>query len=261
MTKPIALVVSGFGLNCEMETAQAFALAGAEPRIVHLPDLADSPQMAREAAIITVPGGFSFGDHLGAGNALASYLEARLAEALRGHVERGGLMLGICNGCQTLVRLGLLGADIAVTHNAGQGLESAYECRWVHVAAPSATSAHHGVGSPWLAGIDRLELPVAHGEGRFVGGAIDPALIYVDDTGAPAHGQYPINPNGATADAAAVLDRTGRVLALMPHPERYVRAEQHPAATRRREEARRAGREVPRDGAGLALFKNAVAAV
>ena len=252
--KPVALVLSGFGLNCERETALAFESAGAEPRIVHLPDLAAAPEQARGSAIIAVPGGFSFGDHLGAGNALASYLEAHLAETLRDHVARGGLMIGICNGCQTLTRLGLLGPDLAVTHNAGQDAASSYECRWVHVAARGDRT------SPWLAGIDRLHLPVAHGEGRFVGEALRPALTYVDADGHPAGGRYPANPNGAGADTAGVLDATGRILALMPHPERYLRVEQHPTWTRLREETLRSGAMPPSEGAGLAIFRNAVAA-
>ena len=255
MTRPQALVLAGFGLNCEAETARAFEMAGAVASIVHLPDLAAAPEMVRGVAIVAVPGGFSFGDHLGAGTALASYLEARLAETLHAHIARGGLMIGVCNGCQTLVRLGMLGPGVAVTHNAGQDAASTYECRWVRVAtAPRANS-------PWLNGIETLILPVAHGEGRFVGDVTEPALTYVDKTDAPANGRYPANPNGAAGDAAGLLDDTGRVLALMPHPERFLRAEQHPAWTRRREEARRSGQDLPADGDGLSLFRNAVAAV
>ncbi len=259
MARPLALVVSGFGLNCETETARAFAMAGAEPRIVHLPDLADAPEMLRDAAILAVPGGFSFGDHLGAGNALASYLEARLKDAFATHVAGGGLVVGICNGCQTLVRLGLLGPGIAVTKNKAEGeAGGGYQCRWVRVRATAAATF-----SPWLEGTDTLDLPVAHGEGRFVfaaGAERAPALTYIDEAGVPAGGRFPANPNGASADAAGLLDASGRVLALMPHPERYLRPEQHPAWTRLREEMRRRGEPGPEHGEGLALFRNAVSA-
>ncbi len=259
MARPLALVVSGFGLNCETETARAFATAGAEPRIVHLPDLADAPETLRDAAILAVPGGFSFGDHLGAGNALASYLGARLSDAFADHVVRGGLVIGICNGCQTLTRLGLLGPKIAVADNAASGgADGGYQCRWVRV------KVRVGVESPWLAGLDTLALPVAHGEGRFVAegdAGLAPALAYVTEEGAPADGAFPANPNGAAEDAAGILDETGRVLALMPHPERYLLAEQHPSWTRRRELARRAGSPLPTDGDGLAIFKHAVASL
>ncbi|MEM7565960.1 MAG: phosphoribosylformylglycinamidine synthase subunit PurQ [Pseudomonadota bacterium] len=259
MTAPLALVVAGFGLNCEVETAHAFEMAGAKARIVHLPDLAAAPETLRDAAILAVPGGFSFGDHLGAGNALASYLEARLKEAFADRIAGGGLVVGICNGCQTLVRLGLLGPGIAVARNAAGGeADGGYQCRWVRVRAPQTMT------SPWFEGIDTLDLPVAHGEGRFVfapGAEQTPALTYVDEAGAPAEGRFPANPNGASADAAGLLDTTGRVLALMPHPERYVRAEQHPNWTSIRERARRASAAEPREGDGLRLFRNAVAAV
>lgn len=250
--RPQALVVAGFGLNCERETARAFEMAGATARIVHLPDLVENQAQARETAILAIPGGFSFGDHLGAGNALASYLSDRLRDVLDAHLARRGLVIGICNGCQTLVRLGLLGEGLAVAANRRGADPGAYECRWVHVTMGPAPG-------PWLEGCGAMELPVAHGEGRFVGlGARDPALVYAAPDGAPAHGAYPVNPNGAEVDAAALTAHGGRVLAIMPHPERFTAAHHHPEWTLRRERARRAGAAIPTEGDGLTIFRNGV---
>ena len=252
--KPRALVVSGFGLNCEAETARAFERAGATAEIVHLPDLVAAPERVRDVAIVAVPGGFSFGDHLGAGNALAAYLRDRLSDALHAHVDRGGLMIGICNGCQVLVRLGLVGEGIALAPNHRDGVAGKYECRWVRVVPGAAAMG------PWLEGIGPLDLPVAHGEGRFVGeGLGEAALVYADASGRAAGSAYPANPNGASGDCAAVTAHGGRVLALMPHPERFTHAHQHPEWTARREAARRSGVAPPDEGDGLALFRNAVA--
>ena len=252
-SRPRAVVVSGFGLNCETETAHAFALAGAVPEVVHLPDLVDAPERLRDVAILALPGGFSFGDHLGAGNALASYLRDRLRDALEAHLARGGLVVGICNGCQTLVRLGLMGTGVALAPNRRDDRGGDYECRWVRVAPGG------GAIGPWLDGIGEIELPIAHGEGRFAGENLAaPALVYADDGGRPTDA-YPRNPNGSHGATAAITAHGGRVLALMPHPERFVRAEQHPQWTLRREIARRGGARVPERGDGLMLFANAVA--
>ena len=253
MSAPEVIVVSGFGLNCERETARAFALVGASATIIHLPDLVAAPGRARDASILAVPGGFSFGDHLGAGNALAASLRDRLGELMGAHLERGGLMIGICNGAQVLVRLGMMGEGIALAPNRRRNGAGDYECRWVRVVPGDAAG-------PWLEGIGPLDLPVAHGEGRFTGPGLGaPALRYAGPDGAPAGGAYPANPNGAGGDCAALTAHGGRVLAIMPHPERFVVARQHPEWTRRREVARRAGRALPGEGDGLAVFRNAIA--
>ena len=252
MSAPEVIVVSGFGLNCERETARAFELAGASATILHLPDLVASPERARDARILAVPGGFSFGDHLGAGNALAASLRDRLGDLMRAHLGRGGLMIGICNGAQVLVRLGLMGEGIALAPNRRDDGAGDYECRWVRVVPGEARG-------PWLDGIGALDLPVAHGEGRFTGPGLGaPALLYAGPDGTPANGAYPANPNGAGGDCAALTAHGGRVLAIMPHPERFVAAHQHPEWTARRERARRAGTALPDEGDGLAIFRNAV---
>ncbi len=242
---PVAIVLSGYGLNCEAETAHAFAAAGADARVVHVADLVAAPDMLGNAQILAVPGGFSYGDDTGSGNALAQMLRLRLGEALAAFHARDTLTIGICNGCQTLVRLGLLEGrtDIALTHNAG----GRYECRWVDLAPEGA--------SPWLRGVGRLRIPVAHGEGRFVlapGAAPRVALRYITPDGARAGGAFPANPNGSTGDIAGVTDASGRVLALMPHPERGMYAWQ-------RDDAPARGADVPEEADGMRLFRNAVA--
>lgn len=224
---PHALILSGYGLNCEAETAHAFAHAGAKVTIVHVGDLLKAPALLESAQILAIPGGFSFGDDTGSGNALAQMLRLNLAQALADFAARDTLTLGICNGCQTLVRLGLLEgrSDIAITHNAG----GHYICRFVDVVVEGP--------SPWLAGIERLHIPIAHGEGRFVlaeNAAPCVALRYLD------------NPNGSAESIAGVTDKSGRVLAMMPHPERGMYAWQRddwPQST---------------TGDGMALFTNAV---
>lgn len=244
---PVAIVLAGYGLNCEAETAHAFAVAGADARIVHVADLIADPAPLGGAQILAVPGGFSYGDDTGSGNALAQTLRLRLGDALAAFVARDTLTIGICNGCQTLVRLGLLEgrADIALTHNAG----GRYECRWVDLAPEG--------DSPWLRGIERLHIPVAHGEGRFVlapGSQPRVALRYVTADGAPAQGAFPANPNGSAHDIAGVTDASGRVLAMMPHPERGMYAWQRDDAPQRA----RAGPGASIEADGMALFRNAV---
>ncbi len=241
MPHPRAIVLAGYGLNCEVETAHAFAACGAAAEVVHIADLLAAPENLAGAQILAVPGGFSFGDDTGSGNALAQLLRLRLGDALAAFHARDTLTIGICNGCQVLVRLGLLEGrtDIALTHNAG----GRYVCRWVDLAPEGA--------SPWLAGVGRMHIPVAHGEGRFVlaeGARPHVALRYVPGQS----GGLPHNPNGSTDDIAGVTDASGRVLALMPHPERGMYAWQ-------RDDAPERGPNVPEEADGMRLFRAGVA--
>ena len=238
--RPRALVLRAPGTNCDRETARALEMAGADVATLHLDALLGGSGHLDDFALLVLPGGFSFGDHLGAGALWAHRLEA-LATPLDRFVSAGRPVLGICNGFQALLRLGLLAGGSLAPNASGR-----FECRWTWLQRPA------NARSPLLAGIDRLPLPVANGEGRFVArdeatladlqarGQI--ALVYCDEDGLP--GDYPINPNGSHRDVAALTNVAGNVLGLMPHPERNVAPAQAPAG--------RPG------GAGLTLFRNAV---
>jgi phosphoribosylformylglycinamidine synthase len=262
-----ALVLTGHGINCERETALAFERAGAQATVAHLADWEAGLVDLEAHHVLVLPGGFSFGDHLGSGRALAARLrQGALWEALQHFVDRGGCVLGICNGFQALVKLGLLPAldgrrapEVSLVPNAS----SRFEDRWVRLEAPPSSPC------VFTTGLAPLELPVRHGEGRLVAAPetlarlADEGLValrYVDATGAPTEA-YPANPNGSPGAIAGLCDPTGRVFGLMPHPEAYLDFTLHPAWTRRRELLVRAGQAVPVEGAGLALFRNVVAHV
>lgn len=265
MAKPRTLVLSGYGLNCEEETAFTFARAGAEVTVVHVNDLIDGHESLADFQILAIPGGFSYGDDTGSGNALANRIRNHLWEEIQAFVSRDTLTIGVCNGCQVAVNLGLITApgqsvgerSVALLNNSSLR----YQCRWVDLKVS-------GSASPWLKGLDRLHVPVAHGEGNFqldddakrafhAAGMV--ALRYVNADGTPAGGVFPANPNGSYDDIAGVTDHTGRILALMPHPERAIFFTQRDDWTLKREELRRAGKPIPEEGDGMGIFKNAVA--
>jgi phosphoribosylformylglycinamidine synthase len=238
--KPRALVVRAPGTNCDRETVYALERAGATAETVHLERLLAGGADLAEFGLFVLPGGFSFGDHLGAGALWAHRLEA-LGDALRRFVDDGRPVLGVCNGFQALMRLGLLGGGALAANASGH-----FECRWIWMRRPEA------VTTPFLDGIERIAMPIGHGEGRFVARDAatlaamrargEVALVYCDAKGNA--GGYPINPNGSQGDVAALTNAAGNVLGLMPHPERNIAAGLAPA-----------GRE---DGAGLLLYRNAV---
>ena len=257
---PRVLIPTGFGLNCERETAWACERVGLEPHLVHLNDLLAGQATLEEYGLIILIGGFSFGDHLGAGKVLSLRLRHRLPDSLARFVERGGLLLGICNGFQTLARMGLLpgldegdGQQMTVTTN-DRGL---FHDGWVRLAAEPDSPC------VFTRGLDRIELPVRHGEGKIV--ARSPALLerlqrdrlvplrYLDPGGEPTE-TFPWNPNGSPGGMAGLCDPTGRIFGLMPHPEAYHDPRLHPLWPR---QARRG--ELPPEGAGLAIFRNAAA--
>ena len=254
---PRILVLRAPGTNCDRETAFAFAAAGAAPHPLHVQALLAKPRLLDGFQGLVIPGGFSFGDDLGAGTALGALVRTRLLPRVRRLVERGGIVLGICTGFQVLVKTGLLPALDGSEEQAvalAANVSNRYEDRWVSLEA-TADSAFFSRG-------DRLDCPVAHGEGRFL--AKDPstldtlraagqlALRYVDPAGAvPA--PYPANPNGSADDLAGLTDPTGRVLGLMPHPERAQFAWQHPGF----HALDPSERGKPR-AAGLLPFQNAV---
>ena len=237
--KPV-FVLAGQGINCESETAYAYELAGLRAEIVPLAELLTGTRRLSDCALLHLPGGFSFGDHLGAGLVLADRLRhgtlakgGSLFEELVRFIGEGGFVFGVCNGFQVLVRTGLLPnlggsyqPEAALLANAG----GSFEDRWVHVR----------MGGPF-SHLGRLELPVRHGEGRLVFVDTESAarvaasgqtiVRYVSEYGddAPA---YPENPNGSWLGAAGLCDATGRVLGMMPHPEAFLWPEHHPAWAR-----------------------------
>ncbi len=246
---PKALVLTGAGLNCERESATSLEAVGFDAEIVHVIDLLDAPEKLKDKQLMLFSGGFSFGDHAGAAFVLAEQLR-RIEDQLQNFIAQDNLMLGICNGCQVLLRLGLFaGSDWGFRANQG----GHYECRWVHLKSAQDTA--------FFKKGELFPVPVAHGEGLLFGGdASQIALQYVDEKGAPAGGIYPTNPNGAEADTAALTSNDGRVLAMMPHPERGFFNWHRPDFAALKENAKREGREFDPDALAPAslIFKNAL---
>ena len=260
-----ALVLRAAGTNCDGETVRALELAGASTELVHVNALSKDPARIDEARIVVIPGGFSYGDYVAAGRVFGLELRTRLAAPLGRFVEGGGILVGICNGFQVLVELGMLqdpgltGRErtIALTDNAS----NRFECRWVTLRSEPCVC-------PWLVPSECIDVPVAHAEGRFVvrdRGVLEDlfargqvALTYVDPAAATtpagpdaAELPYPLNPNGSVANIAGICDPSGRVFGLMPHPERNLFPWNHPRWTRL------GARET---GEGLAFYRRMVAA-
>jgi phosphoribosylformylglycinamidine synthase len=256
MPAPRALILRAPGTNCDEETAAAWERAGAATETLHVGRVLEDPAALDGFGALTIPGGFSYGDDLGAGRILAVQLDA-LGDALARFRDRGGLVLGICNGFQVLVRAGLLPGGDAGPATLTKNDSGHFEGRWTRLA-PEPNRR----GCPFLDGLDGvLEMPAAHGEGKFLmarpedlellEAAGQVVLRYVDADGAPTQA-YPANPNGSPRAVAGLCDATGRVFGLMPHPERHIEGIHHPRWTR----------EGLRDeGDGLRLFRNAVAAM
>lgn len=238
-----AIIVTGFGINADEELAAAFRMAGAGAERVHAADLLERPELLDTAGFLAFPGGFSFGDHLGSGLVLANLFKKRMGDAISRFVADGGLVLGVCNGFQTLVKMGLLPdmdgvgePTVALVHNVG----GRFVDDWVPVRFDTASRC------VWTAGLGPRMLPIRHGEGRFVAG--DQAVLdRLEAEGLVAVRYDGVNPNGSINDIAGICDPTGRVLGLMPHPEAFINAEAHPN--------RRRGFS---GGLGLELFSHAV---
>ncbi|HUY36977.1 MAG TPA: phosphoribosylformylglycinamidine synthase subunit PurQ [Pirellulales bacterium] len=288
MAPPRVLILRAPGTNCDGESAFAFERAGAVAERLHVNRLLESPRRLAEFQILCLPGGFSYGDDLGAGTILGNQIRHHLFDGLHEFKAAGKLVLGICNGFQILLRSGVLledcGVGVPPAGPCGVGVPPAGLTGGVGVPAsdmaapptaePAATLAFNASGKfedRWVrlkatggscvffAGIDTMYLPVAHAEGRFVPrdaatlAALEAkgqlALRYQSATGeSPA--PYPENPNGAADDVAGVCDATGRVCGLMPHPERHIDPTHHPRWTRE---------PLAAEGDGLAVFRNAVA--
>ncbi|MEQ8848533.1 phosphoribosylformylglycinamidine synthase subunit PurQ [Botrimarina sp.] len=263
MATPTVLVLRSPGANCDEETAHAWRLAGAQAERVHVNRVLEAPELLDGYQALCVPGGFSYGDDIAAGRVLGNQLKLGLADALRRFRDAGKLVLGVCNGFQVLVNTGLLdledesGQLASLTWNN----HGRYEARWVRLGVDPGRCV-------FLQGLDRLELPIAHAEGRIatrggdaLGRLVDDGRVVLRYRGAQTDAgdsvlPFPANPNGSVGNAAGLTDSSGRVLGLMPHPERFLFATQHPTWTRRRAEG---GFDPHADGDGLRLFRNAVA--
>jgi len=259
-----ALVLTGYGINCEEETAFAFRKAGAEAEIVHVNDLIEKPERLKEAQIFAFPGGFSYGDDTGSGIALANKIRANLWNELVDFIEGESLIIGICNGFQVITNLGILPGikerkperTVALAHNN----TARYECRWVSLKSFSKKCV-------FTKGIDFIRVPVAHGEGKFT--ASEETLKQLNDNGQVvfryvrdkeklAEGVFPLNPNGSVEDIAGICDPTGRILGMMPHPERNIFFTQQDDWTLQKEKLKRLGKEIPEESDGMQIFRNAV---
>jgi phosphoribosylformylglycinamidine synthase len=258
MAQPNVLILRAPGTNCDAETAFAFERAGAKAELVHVNRLLESPARLAGFQILCIPGGFSYGDDVAAGRILANQIQHHLADQLAHFKAAEKLILGICNGFQVLVKSGILlepdsenGPQATLTWNDS----GRFEDRWVRLKV-------YGSRSVFLKGIESMYLPVAHAEGKFV--PRDLEVIRALESGerlvlryrllsghedAPSPVPYPNNPNGSVADTAGVCDATGRVLGLMPHPERHIDPTQHPRWTRG---------EAGEVGDGMKVFANAV---
>lgn len=261
-SQPKALILTGYGINCEEETSFALQTAGAKTTICHINDLIDQPNLLKQSEILAIPGGFSFGDDTGSGNAFAQKMKNRLWKEVAHFVEADHLVIGICNGCQILANLGLFptfdraygSREVALLHNDN----NIYSDRWVDIAIENET--------PWLQEMTSFSLPIAHGEGKVF--AQDEVLEKLEAHGQVAgryfsgevcqHFQLPTNPNGSAHQIAALTDPSGRVFGIMPHPERALHFTQLPHWTYLKEKYRREGKEIPEFGPGLQIFKNAV---
>ena len=268
MTQVKAIVLRAAGINCDLETEYALKLAGAEARRIHINRLIEDKNTLDEVQILVFPGGFSYGDDVAAGKILANQIVHHLYEPIRKFIDDGKLVLGICNGFQVLVKTGILPGNhesratpaspnrlrhggsherrVTITYNDS----GKFEDRWVYLAPQTKRCIFIEPGR-------QIYLPIAHGEGKVVtkdkatveelNSAGHIAFKYVDENG--SEGGYPVNPNGSADSIAGLTDTTGRVLGLMPHPERHVRPTQHPRWSRLKNKA---------NADGMTIFTNAV---
>jgi phosphoribosylformylglycinamidine synthase len=265
--KPVnALILTGYGLNCDYETAHAFELAGAAACRVHINSIIDGSVRLEDHHILVFIGGFGWGDDHGAGVIQAVRFKTNLGQRLLEFVARGRLVIGICNGFQALVNLGLLpGFDgdyrsrsVALINNECGNFRD----QWVRLEANPRSPC------VFTRGIRYADFPVRHGEGKlYASDAIirrlkhenQIVLRYALPDGSPAAGRFPYNPNGSVEDIAGICDPSGRIFGLMPHPEAYHDWTNHPDWLRQREAARRAGRPFGLGPTvGIQVFRNAV---
>ena len=263
MAQPRVLVLTGYGINCDEETKFAFEYAGGKADIVHINDLIEKPARLADYQIFVFPGGFSYGDDTGSGKALANRIRNNLSGDFAKFISRDVLVLGICNGFQVMVSLGIVpgyspfgDADAALERNS----TDRYQCRWVDLLVNKDSNC------VFTKGIEKLHVPVAHGEGNFYASsevlakleAGNQNVMHYAKGDAHAKGEFPYNPNGAMRDIAAICDPTGRIMGMMPHPERNILFTQRDDFTLRKEEILRSGGTLPGESEGILIFKNAV---
>ncbi|MEN6396707.1 MAG: phosphoribosylformylglycinamidine synthase subunit PurQ [Methanoregula sp.] len=257
-----ALIMSGYGINSEMETREALLRAGMDSDIVHINDLIDGRQKLSAYRLLVFPGGFSYGDDTGAGNAYANRLRNNAKDDLVEFLDGDNLVLGICNGFQILANLGLVPAfdkkysrDIALMPNQGGRLE----CRFVTIKPVEKNIWTHGISKLWC--------PVSHGEGNL---SCSPetlqrikknkqiAFTYCREDLTPAGGEYPYNPNGSVEDIAGITSADGKVLGMMPHPERAIEFTNLYNWPLLKEQMRRNGERIPEESINMTIFRNIV---
>jgi len=248
MSKVKVLILRTQGTNCDNETAFAFEQAGAATSLVHIDELIQHQRKLSDFQIMAIPGGFTYADDLGAGKVLANEIRLELSHEIQSFIESGRPILGICNGFQVLVKTGILpGPMISQQQVSFTDNDSGkFECRWVHL------KVNKEYPCLFTEGIEHLYLPVAHGEGKVVADSevlpkLKAVLYYVDEMDNKVG--YPYNPNGSVENIAGICDDSGRIFALMPHPERYIRKSQHPQWTKKGIDGR---------GDGFKIFANAV---
>ncbi len=262
-----SLVVTGFGINCEEETAAAYRLAGAEADIVHINDIFYEQCSIHDYDILNFPGGFSFGDDLGSARVLANKLRYKkmrsggfFLDVLLTFLSEGKYLLGICNGFQLLVKMGILPnidgnmeQEVTLTYNDS----GKFEDRWCHVKVSDSAR------TPFLKNMKQFDVPVRHGEGKLLIRDAEVrkyivehglnCLSYCDTAGNPSS-HYPENPNGSEICCAGLTDISGHIFGLMPHPEAFISIYNHPGWA----QMKRQNPNLPDDGEGLLLFKNIV---
>ena len=250
--KPKVIVLRTAGTNCDRETAFAFSMCGALADLVHINELVRGEKSLEDYQILALPGGFTYGDDIASGKILANEIKYRLGEEIADFIKKGNLIIGICNGFQVLVASGILpgletkGLEASLSFNDS----GKFEDRWTYLKTSRRCV--------WTKGIKKvIYLPIAHGEGKFIPkdrktlqllkkrGQI--VFQYVDENA--KFGPYPVNPNGSIENIAGICDDTGRILGMMPHPERHILGTQHPRWTRE---------GLKRFGDGLDIFRNGV---
>jgi len=265
MATPKIIALTGYGINCDEETKFALDYAGGNADVIHVNDLIDNPKQMQEYQMFIFPGGFSYGDDTGSGKALANKIINNLMDDIKKFVERDTLMLGICNGFQVMTNLGLVPALDGFTGEATVALQHnktfKYQCRWVDLKVNEKSP------SVFTKGISSLHIPVAHGEGNFYA---KPTVIekiesnnlvsmrYAKSDLNLANGEFPYNPNGSINDIASVCDPTGRIMGMMPHPERGMFFSQRDDSFYLKEKYAREGKPIPEESDGIKIFKNAV---
>lgn len=257
MTKPPVIVLRAAGSNCDVETGRAFELAGAAPELVHVNRLMSGEKRLSDYALLAIPGGFTYGDDVAAGKILAAEVSAKLTDEVREFMDRGGLVIGICNGFQVLAKTGFLPGLDGIPATLTQNDSQRFEARWIYLKVEKSRCA-------WTSALVGrvITLPVAHGEGKFMTRTLgDLKILEKNDQVVlryvSAHGgvpRYPEDPNGSMGHVAGICDTTGRVFGLMPHPERFVEKAQHPRSCRG-EGAEVSGLEIIKSGVAVAAGK------